>query len=568
VTEYAEHRLNLMLLLLSVLTAGLVARLFFVGVVEGSALEDTGIGIRSGETQLADPRRGNVRDRNAMLVAGNEVMYAIDACPAHIEDDDVEELADALAEILQQPRGQLAAILASDDYWVVLDPSVSPEQAEAVEKLEVFNVYPRLWWSRSYPHGELTARVSGFVGIGGEGFYGVEGYYDAQLQPRLVKWVGEVDPYYRAPLPFDEGQAEAPLPGADLYLTLDLAIQAVAEEELRAGMQDFGAESGIIIVMNPNTGAILALVEDPTFDPNWFTERLGENPDPFVSAAIGSDYEPGSVVKVLTVAAGIESGVITRETGYEDTREIEVGGRSIENWDGLAHGWQTMEQMLIRSLNVGSAWLSQQMGPEIFYDFMNDFGLGQLTGIDMQGEIEGQMRWPGDLEWRDSDLGANSYGQGMAITTIQLVSAVASVANGGYLMQPYVVSHQVTPDGTVIPRLPVERGRPISIETARIVSEMMVQVVEQGATRARVPGYVVAGKTGTAGIPVPGGYDPEETITTFVGFGPADDPEIIILVRLDRPQASRWASETAAVVFSRLASRLFPMLGIPPTEAP
>jgi cell division protein FtsI/penicillin-binding protein 2 len=562
-TEYAQRRLNLLLLLLSAMTVGVVARLFVVGVVQGESYRDEGIQIRRSRTQLADPRRGNIRDRNGMLLAGNEVMYSIEASPNRIEDVDI---ADELAQILQQSRGQVAAILSSDRPWVVLESAANQQQAEAVKDLNMVNVYARLWWSRVYPHGELTAPVLGFVGVEGEGYYGVEGFHDTYLRPNPVDWEGEVDPLDYEPLPFEEGRVETPLPGADLYLTLDLAVQSVAAEELRLGVRDFGAESGIVIVMDPRSGAVLALVEAPSYDPNRYTEYTGGEEDPFVSAAIGSAYEPGSVVKVLTVAAGLESGTITRETTYEDRGEIEVGGRLIQNWDRQAYGEQTMEQMLIHSLNVGSAWLSLQIGPDLFYTALSEFGFGQLTGIDMEGETVGQMRWPDDLEWRDSDLGANSYGQGMAVTTMQLISALAAVANGGRLMQPHVVSHRAMPDGTEIPRQLVEMEQPISEGTARIVTEMMVQVVEQGATEARVPGYRVAGKTGTAGIPVPGGYDPDDSIATFVGFGPVDNPELIILVRLDRPQVSRWASETSAVVFSRLASRLFPMLGIPPTE--
>jgi cell division protein FtsI/penicillin-binding protein 2 len=196
------------------------------------------------------------------------------------------------------------------------------------------------------------------------------------------------------------------------------------------------------------------------------------------------------------------------------------------------------------------------------------FGFGELTGIALQGEASGRVRTAGDLDWHDSDLGTNSYGQGLAVTPIQMISAVAAVANGGELMVPYLVQRQVLPDGTTMTHQPVVRGRPISPGTATALTDILVHVVEENATLAQVPGYRIAGKTGTAQIPVPGGYDPEGTIASFVGYGPAEDPELIILVRLDRPQTSRWGSQTATVVFSRLASRILPILGVPPSEAP
>jgi cell division protein FtsI/penicillin-binding protein 2 len=266
------------------------------------------------------------------------------------------------------------------------------------------------------------------------------------------------------------------------------------------------------------------------------------------------------------MAAALDSGTVTRETTYYDTGEYEIGGLTVTNWDLGEYGEQDMTGLLVHSLNVGAAWLSDQMGTDTFYSYIRDFGFGQLTGVDLEGEVIGELRLPDDLEWVDSDLGANSYGQAIAVTPIQMISAVAAVANEGRLMLPHVVSRRIHPDSSAEVRQPVVRDQPISAETAQILTEMLVQVVEHGVPQAQVPGYRIAGKTGTADISVPGGYDPEGTVASFVGYGPASDPELIILVRLDRPQTSRWGSETAAVVFSRLASRLFPMLGILPTD--
>jgi cell division protein FtsI/penicillin-binding protein 2 len=237
----------------------------------------------------------------------------------------------------------------------------------------------------------------------------------------------------------------------------------------------------------------------------------------------------------------------------------------IKNASRREYGNQTITNALVESLNVGMAWLSTRMGPDTFYQYVRDFGFGQLTGIDLDCEVTGTVWLPGDYEhWHDSNLGTNSFGQGLAVTPLQMVTAVATVANDGTRLRPHVVARRTDPDGTVFVARPVVEGQPITPETARQLTDMMVQVVEEGAEEAIVEGYRVAGKTGTAEIPIPGGYDRDETIASFAGFGPADDPRFVILIKLDRPKTSSWAVDTAAPAFSRLASRLFVVMEIPP----
>lgn len=227
-----------------------------------------------------------------------------------------------------------------------------------------------------------------------------------------------------------------------------------------------------------------------------------------------------------------------------------------------------MADILVKSLNVGAAWLSKHMGPDVFYRYMQDFGIGERTGVDLAGEVSGQLWLPEDIEhWHPSNLGTNSFGQGVAATPLQMANAVATVANDGVRLRPRVVGRRVGPDGTVSVHQRLVVKRVISSETARQVSDMLVQAIEEGATLAKVDGYRVAGKTGTAQIPIPGGYDPDDTIATFVGFGPVPDPKLVVLVKLDRPQSSPWASRTAAPTFQRLTSRLFTALAIPPDGA-
>jgi cell division protein FtsI/penicillin-binding protein 2 len=252
---------------------------------------------------------------------------------------------------------------------------------------------------------------------------------------------------------------------------------------------------------------------------------------------------------------------------YYDQGWIEVGGALISNaFYDQANREHTVTDILVHSLNVGSAWLSTQLGPDVFYRYLLAFGIGRPTGVDLAGEATGRLWLPHDYEhWHESNLGTNSFGQGLAVTPIQMISAVATVANDGVRLRPHIVSKRIASDGTTFTFQPTIEARVVSQQTARAVMEMMVQTVDEGTPHAKVDGYRIAGKSGTAQIPVPGGYHPDETITSVIGFGPVPDPQLVILVKLDRPRTSSWASDTAAPAFRRLATRLFVMMDIPPS---
>lgn len=561
--HYLHRRLNFLVTLLVGVALLLAFRLIQVQVALGSELRQQAQAEREHRLVSPDPRWGEIYDRDGFPLAVDEPRYAIEANPPFVKDP--AAAAAQLASILQVPPEALEAELRRNVTWASLEPLATLEQGEAVRQLEMEGVNAYLRWVRRYPQGTMAAHLLGFVSLGGEGFYGLEGYYDRVLRPPIEMWEGETGPSGRWPLPQEEGRVPLPMRGNDLVLTVDLAVQAVVEEELAWGLEAFGAEGGSIVVMDPRTGAILAMASAPSFDPNRYDQYiLWEEEKRFLSPAIGSVYEPGSVFKIFTLAAALDSGRVVPQSRYVDAGQIEVGGRLFNNWDGRAYGEQDLVGLMGHSLNVGAVWLALQMGPDTFYPYIRAFGFGRPTGVDLQGEEAGQVRMPGNLDWHDSDLGANSFGQGLAATPVQVASAVAAVANGGRLMRPYLVARQVLPDGTVVESQPVMRGQPISSETARTVTEILAQAVERWMPQAQVPGYRIAGKTGTSQIPIPGGYDLRWTIASFVGYGPADDPQLLILVRLDRPRTSPWGSETAAVVFSRLASRLFPMLGIAP----
>jgi cell division protein FtsI/penicillin-binding protein 2 len=274
-------------------------------------------------------------------------------------------------------------------------------------------------------------------------------------------------------------------------------------------------------------------------------------------------YEPGSVLKVLTMAAAIDSGTVRPDTTFVDTGSIEVGGITIRNWNRDAWGQQDMIGCLQHSLNVCLAWVSTQMGIQNFYGYMERFGIGHPTGIDLAGEAVGRLKVPGDTDWYPVDLGTNAFGQGITVTPLQMLMAVSSIPNGGHMVTPHVL-YSMLRDGHQYNVPSQYAGSPINADTARTLNEMLAISLEQESSQALVPGYRLAGKTGTAQIPTEYGYDASHTNVSFIGWGPVDDPQFMVYVWLSRPSASIWSSETAAPLFSKVAEQAVIALDIPP----
>jgi cell division protein FtsI/penicillin-binding protein 2 len=315
--------------------------------------------------------------------------------------------------------------------------------------------------------------------------------------------------------------------------------------------------------MNPRSGEILGMASWPTYDPNNYVTT--PPPDP-ANPAVSGQYEPGSTFKILTMAAALDNGTVTPQTPFLDTGSIEVGGVIINNWNRGGWGPVDMQRCMQHSLNVCFASIATWLGPTTFYNYMNAFGLGHVTNVDLAAETPGRVKEPGDSDWFDSDLGTNSFGQGVALTPLQLITAVSAVANGGTMMQPHILARVQDGDSQHVTQQQV-LGRPIRPETAAVLSQMLAASLEAGeGSQALVPGYRIAGKTGTAEIPTPGGYHPTDSIGSFIGWGPVDDPQFVVLVKLDRPSTSIWGSETAAPVFSQLVQRLVVLLEIPPDD--
>jgi len=448
----------------------------------------------------------------------------------------------------------------------------------------LFNIRTEAWFFRDYPEGSLASEVLGYSRQEGSGqgrledgvirYYrevgdwGVERFYNDILQGARedVSWTV-------VPVEITKNLDRAQ-PPADLVLTIDRDIQAETEAALQDAIRESEATRGSILVLNPHTGEILAMADYPPVnlqDPNDFQDlfhikgRLPMDPQgQVVSLNVAAPYEPGSTFKVLTMAAALDAGAVQPGTWFVDQGGIEIGGAVIHNWQRLSFGLQDMTGCLRYSINTCLAWVATQLGAGPFYQYMDRFRIGRLTGVDLSPEISGVLRRPGDQDWTDSTLATNAYGQGVSATSLQLAVAISSVANGGIMMTPHVVRQIILPDGRVHTVVPVPLGQPISAETARTLTEMLATSLEMEGSRAMVDGYRIAGKTGTADIPP---YVGTKTVASFVGWGPLDDPEVLIYIRIDEPSSAgggQYGSITAAPVFGRLAPRIFAILGIPP----
>lgn len=504
-------------------------------------------------------RRGEIRDRSGYLLATDLIEYDVSASPKIISDP--EATADRLETVLELPRDEILQRLTSSETWLPLAQSVPQAVGETIINWDIVGLIVEPRPKRVYPEGDMAAHILGFVNSNGNGFYGVEGYYDAMLKGRPGLQVGERSPFGEL-IPLGASRFVPPTTGATLYLTIDRNIQKLIENELRSAVIQYGAQRGSIVVTNPKTGAILAMASYPSYDPNNYSaspEYLFADPN------VSEQYEPGSVFKIVTMAAGLDAGEVGPQGTIYDGGSIEVGGRVIYNWDRQGHGTVDMTDVLAKSLNVGVAQVAVALGKDRFYTYIKRFGFGRLTEVDMDSEGPGTLKTPKEASWHESDLGTNSFGQGIAVTPLQIAAAVGAVANEGLLMKPYIVQRIVEGERTAEVK-PVVVRRAISEETAHTLTGMLVEAVKRADSQAVLEGYKVAGKTGTAQIPVPGGYHPTLTLASFVGYLPADDPQVLVLVIIDRPATSKWGSETAAPAFKRIAEQLVVLLNIPPDD--
>ena len=526
----------------------------------------------SGEFKWYFPERGELYDRTGHLLAGNQTVYEVGVDLASVQDPHTIALTLSVnlnrdydeihTSILHPPPG--LKYLVIDKYVPVeiaehlmeLKKQVAEETEGPTPSLAGLGFTARL--ERNYPEDTLASNVIGFVNREGSGYFGIEQKYNDLLAGNPVQvWVPS-DPNRAVEIPRIPN-------GTTLVLTIDRDLQNEVESILSQSLYEYAAQNGTIVVMNPKNGEILAMASTPGMDLNqfWNYGVIYDKTYEF-NRAISMPYEPGSVIKIFTMSAAFDKGTVDLSTTFRDTGGYTIAGTTIRNWDNQAWGVQNMLGCLQHSLNVCLAWVSTQLGARDFYSYMERFGFGQLTGIDLAGEAAGRLKIPGDEDWYPIDLGTNAYGQGMTATPIQIMMAASSIANNGRMVTPHVLYAMVR-DGNQFNVPPQYAGMPISSQTAAIMNELLAQALENQPSLGLVDGYRIAGKTGTASIPTEYGfYDLSQTNASFIGWGPVDDPQFMVYVWLERPGTSIWGSETAAPVFASVVEKTVISLDIPP----
>ncbi len=507
--------------------------------------------------------RGAILDATGHYLVASTVRYRVGVTPRLLGDKQKEELAPQLAAVLGKPVEEIKEILAQNQAeYVPLANRLPAAVGLQLEDLRLPAFKLEAFYDRVYPDDGLAASVLGFIGLEKhEAYYGLEQRYDSILRGKDGVWRGVVT-LWSDPLLVSLSGYQPAEDGADLVLTLDRNVQYTAEQMLREGMAENKASAGNILVMDAQTGAILAMANAPSYRPGEYWRV--DSSDQYINTAISAVYEPGSVFKPLTLAAGLEARVIRPTDTYDDRGEIIVGNQHIYNSGKRVPGRATMTELLAYSYNVGAAHVATLLGPTRFYEIIRRFGFAEVTGIDLALEVPGWMRWPGHPGWHMSDLGTNSYGQGLAVTPIQVVAAYGALANGGILMRPYIVA-EIRRGDRVEKRAPQAVRRVISAETSQQITQLMADAVELGLKKAMVPGYRVAGKSGTAEIVEQESYQSRDIIASFVGFGPVPNPRFVVLVKYDKPREGYWGEEVAAPAFSRMMKFLFDYYGVSPS---
>lgn len=505
--------------------------------------------------------RGEILSSDGSPLVTNKPAYLVFA-----EKNKLEEkagLPKQISEILETDEASISAKLNQDNVWVPLMHKVEEEKVRKLRGLNILGLGFEREDKRYYPEASMSGHLLGFVGkneLGeDEGYFGLEGYYNKELAGNNGYLQQEKDAFGNPIIIGDSERIDA-RNGRNILLYLDKTVQFVAEEKLKEGLKKYGAKSGNVIIVDPATGGILASASYPNYDPSYYEDFPKEY---FKNPVVAETYEPGSTFKVIIMVKALDEGKVKANDKFDETGSVTVSDYKIKTWDNKYHGQITMTQILEYSSNVGMVHIADLMEKKKILEAVKDFGFGQKTNIDLQDEAETSLR--SDNEWRDIDLATVSFGQGIAVTPIQMVMAVGALANNGYLMKPQMVKKIVTEDGENIDIKPKEVRRVIKSSTSKIITEMMVSAVSNGEAKWAVPkGFRVAGKTGTAQIPVEGHYDAEKTIASFIGFAPADKPKFVMLVTLREPKSSPWGSETAAPLFFDIAKELFTYYGITP----
>lgn len=541
----------------------IITRLFYWQVVKADELSSLGEA-QYGNTMRIASERGEIRTSDGFPIVANKLSYLLFANPKAIIQKN--SVATTLSSMLELDIASVSAALSKDKFWVPIKQHIDTDTKVALEKLTIDGIGFEQEYKRFYPEASMAANLLGFVGkneIGEDkGYFGLEGYYDRQLRGKTGTVLEIHDAFGRPILSKKNGNTKE-APGRSLILGIDRAIQFIVERKLSDSIQKYTASGGMVGIIDPHTGNMLAMASYPSFDPRTYTEYVDNlYKNPFIT----NTYEPGSTFKSLVMAAGLDARVVRPDTKCPIcSKPIQIGEYQIHTWNDQYRNNITMADVIQHSDNTGMVYVARRLGLDRLLAYLHEFGIGELTGIDLQGEVAPFIR-PKE-QWYPIDVATAGFGQGISVTSIALLDAFASIANNGVRMEPHVVSEIETPDGERIKIPPKILSKPISSETAKVMTEILVNAVNKGEAKwVKLKGYRIAGKTGTAQIPIAGHYDPNKTIASFIGFAPADNPKFAMLVVIDRPTTSIYGAETAAPVFMDIAKDLFAYYNISPTE--
>ncbi len=543
-----------------ILLAGLLTgRLFVLQIVKGNYYSALAVGQSTGN-EVSTPPRGDIYfndngGSDTFIAATNQKSPFVYADPGEVES--ATGTLNEITQVVDLEEGKdkqklLERLKNEQSSYALIARKLSRKQAEQVKNLDLSGVYIKEEYVRYYPGGGVAPHTLGFLGFSGGqrvGQYGVEEYYN-----NLLAGNGSGKPL--------AGLFQSTEEPANLHLTIDYGVQFAVEKKLRELQEKLQAKNASAVFMDPSTGEIISMAHIPTFNPNKYNKV--DDISIFKNSIVQSSFEFGSVFKPITIASAIDSGAITPQTVYDDTGVVEIGGHKIRNSDGEAHGKQTMTQVLEKSLNTGVVFAQEEAGKKAFKDYLIDFRLDKKTGIDLPGEAGNDVN---NIKFtnRDINYATAAFGQGISFTPMRLLSSISAIANKGKIMKPYILENIKQGERTRSME-PEVTAQPISEMTASRVTAMMVSVVENGfGEKAKVPGYKVAGKTGTAQIPKKNspGYS-DETIHTFIGFAPAYDPKFIGMIKVRDPQGIRFSSDSVAPAFGDLTSFLLQYYNIPP----
>ncbi len=606
-----ELRMRTISIVFILMGFSIMARLFFLQVIEYPLYDALASGQHEVLSQLL-PERGEIfaeTEDGLYPLAINRDSYIVYAIPQEIEDAtstvdvifpwlqeiisrdiiedeledelpppelilETEDLVDTEGEIVEPDEpaldpeyvAMINRLNKDDDPYEPLLRGVNKKDIEVLEAENLAGIYWLGVPSRYYPEKEISSHTLGFFSNLSDvkkGQYGLEGYWDDLLGGRqgILRSEKDAGGSQISIAPRTLQQAHD---GSDLILTIEPAIQHTACLKLEEYVEKFDAVGGSVIILEPYTGAMIAICGAPSFDPNKYNKV--EDIQVYSHPAINFAYEPGSIIKPITMAAGLDTGSVTPESTYEDTGEYKIAGFTIKNSDLEAHGVQNMVEVLEYSLNTGVIHVAEEVGTKLFRKYFEAFGFGEQTGIELGGEASGNIS---SLESKGFIYTATaSFGQGITVTPLQMATAFAAIANGGTLYKPYIVKEIRHYDGGIEIFEPEQVRDVISPKASALLSGMLVSVVKNGhAGKAQVPGYLVAGKTGTAQVAGEGGkYSNDDTIHSFIGFAPVDEPRFVMIVRLDKPTAVRFSSDSAAPLFGDIADFILKYYHVPPTE--